>query len=110
MKGRCFAFILAFFCALQLGAQTTPRVLLFADQEYSRLQIKVKGGSYTLTAYTPDSIFAMDYGPDDVHPLYTFRGIYDSIEQDVIPFELLQRILLLFGCYGVRIGPQNALI
>jgi hypothetical protein len=50
MKGRCFAFILAFFCALQLGAQTTPRVLLFADQEYSRLQIKVKGGSYTLTA------------------------------------------------------------
>ena len=74
MKGRYFAFILAFFCALQLGAQTTPRVLLFADQEYSRLQIKVKGGSYTLTAYTPDSIFAMDYGPDDVHPLYTFRG------------------------------------
>ena len=74
MTGRCFAFILAFFCALQLGAQTTPRVLLFADQEYSRLQIKVKGGSYTLTAYTPDSIFAMDYGPDDVHPLYTFRG------------------------------------
>ena len=74
MKGRYFAFILAFFCALQLGAQTTPRVLLFADQEYSRLQIKVKGGSYTLTAYTPDSIFAMEYGPDDVHPLYTFRG------------------------------------
>ena len=107
MKGRCFAFILAFFCALQLGAQTTPRVLLFADQEYSRLQIKVKGGSYTLTAYTPDSIFAMDYGPEDVHPQYTFRG---DLRLNVILFELLQRILLLFGCYGVRIGPQNALI
>jgi stage II sporulation protein D len=61
-------------CALQLAAQTTPRVLIFADQEYSRLQIKVKSGSYTLTAYTPDSVFTMDYGSDDVHPLYTFRG------------------------------------
>jgi stage II sporulation protein D len=59
---------------LQLSGQTAPRVLIFAEQEYSRLQVKVKGGSYTLTAYTPDSIFTMEYGPDDVHPLYTFRG------------------------------------
>ncbi len=66
--------IMLICCALQLGAQTTPRVLIFADQEYSRLQIKVKSGSYTLTAFTPDSVFTMDYGPDDVHPLYTFRG------------------------------------
>jgi stage II sporulation protein D len=57
-----------------LSGQTAPRVLIFAEQEYSRLQVKVKGGSYTLTAYTPDSIFTMEYGPDDVHPLYTFRG------------------------------------
>jgi stage II sporulation protein D len=51
-----------------------PRVLTFAEQEYSRMQIKVKGGSFTLTAYTPDSTFIMEYGEDDVHPLYTFRG------------------------------------
>ena len=51
-----------------------PRVLTFAEQEYSRMQIKVKGGSFKLTAYTPDSTFIMEYGEDDVHPLYTFRG------------------------------------
>ena len=51
-----------------------PRVLTFADAEYGRLQLKVKSGTYTLTAYTPDSTFTMDYGEDDVHPLYTFRG------------------------------------
>ena len=51
-----------------------PRVLTFADVEYGRLQLKVKSGTYTLTAYTPDSTFTMDYGEDDVHPLYTFRG------------------------------------
>ena len=50
-----------------------PRVLTFAEQEYSRMQIKVKGGSFKLTAYTPDSTFIMEYGEDDVHPLYTFR-------------------------------------
>ena len=51
-----------------------PRVLTFAEQEYSRMQIKVKSGSFKLTAYTPDSTFIMEYGEDDVHPLYTFRG------------------------------------
>lgn len=51
-----------------------PRVLAFADKEYGRLQLKVKDGSYKMTAYTPDSVFTMEYGVDDVHPLYTFRG------------------------------------
>jgi len=51
-----------------------PRVLTFAEQEYGRAQVKVKSGSYTLVAYTPDSVFSMEYGIDDVHPLYTFRG------------------------------------
>ena len=74
MKRQFFALIVTLICALELGGQTAPRVLIFAEQEYSRLQVKVKGGSYTLTAYTPDSIFTMEYGPDDVHPLYTFRG------------------------------------
>ena len=74
MKRQFFALIVTLICALELSGQTAPRVLIFAEQEYSRLQVKVKGGSYTLTAYTPDSIFTMEYGPDDVHPLYTFRG------------------------------------
>ena len=74
MKRQFFALMVMLICALQLSGQTAPRVLIFAEQEYSRLQVKVKGGSYTLTAYTPDSIFTMEYGPDDVHPLYTFRG------------------------------------
>ena len=74
MKRQFFALMVMLICALQLSRQTAPRVLIFAEQEYSRLQVKVKGGSYTLTAYTPDSIFTMEYGPDDVHPLYTFRG------------------------------------
>lgn len=51
-----------------------PRVLAFSDHEYGRMQVKVKRGSYELKAYTPDSTFTMNYGPDDVHPLYTFRG------------------------------------
>ena len=74
MKRQFFALMVMLICALELSGQTAPRVLIFAKQEYSRLQVKVKGGSYTLTAYTPDSIFTMEYGPDDVHPLYTFRG------------------------------------
>ena len=74
MKRQFFALMVMLICALELSGQTAPRVLIFAEQEYSRLQVKVKGGSYTLTAYTPDSIFTMEYGPDDVHPLYTFRG------------------------------------
>jgi stage II sporulation protein D len=75
MKRQFFALMVMLICALELSGQTAPRVLIFAEQEYSRLQVKVKGGSYTLTAYTPDSIFTMEYGPDDVHPLYTFRGV-----------------------------------
>ena len=51
-----------------------PRILAFADIEYGRLQLKVKSGTFTLTAYTPDSVFKMTYEEDDVHPLYTFRG------------------------------------
>ena len=51
-----------------------PRILAFADIEYGRLQLKVKSGTFTLTAYTPDSVFTMTYEEDDVHPLYTFRG------------------------------------
>jgi stage II sporulation protein D len=74
MKRRFLALIVTLICTLHLSGQIAPRVHIFAEQEYSRLQIKVKGGSYTLTAYTPDSVFTMDYGPDDVHPLYTFRG------------------------------------
>ena len=74
MKRQFFALMVMLICALQLSGQKAPRVLIFAEQEYSRLQVKVKGGSYTLTAHTPDSIFTMEYGPDDVHPLYTFRG------------------------------------
>ena len=68
MKRQFFALMVMLICALQLSGQKAPRVLIFAEQEYSRLQVKVKGGSYTLTAYTPDSIFTMEYGPDDVHP------------------------------------------
>ena len=74
MKRQFLALMVMLICALKLSGQTAPRVLIFAEQEYSRLQIKVKGWSYTLTAYTPDSVFTMDYGADDVHPLYTFRG------------------------------------
>ena len=74
MKRQFLALIVTLIYTLQMSGQTAPRVLIFAEQEYSRLQVKVKGGSYTLTAYTPDSIFTMEYGPDDVHPLYTFRG------------------------------------
>jgi len=51
-----------------------PRVLTFSEQEYGRMQVKVKRGSYDLKAYTPDSVFSMHYSSDDVHPLYTFRG------------------------------------
>ena len=74
MKRQFLVLIVTLIYALQLSGQIAPRVLIFAEQEYSRLQIKVKGGSYTLTAYTSDSVFTMDYGPDDVHALYTFRG------------------------------------
>ena len=74
MKRQFLALIVTLIYTLQMSGQTAPRVLIFAEQEYSRLQVKVKGGSYTLTAHTPDSIFTMEYGPDDVHPLYTFRG------------------------------------
>ena len=73
MKRQFLALMVMLICALQLSGQTAPRVLIFAEQEYSRIQIKVKGGSYTLTAFTSDSVFTMDYDSDDVHPLYTFR-------------------------------------
>lgn len=72
--------MLFFGVALLANAQSTqaykqgPRVLTFAEQSYSRLQVKVKRGSFTLKAYTPDSTFVMEFGPDDVHPLYTFRA------------------------------------
>lgn len=76
---RIFALCFSLIVSMASGQKYTsyasgPRVLTFADVEYGRLQLKVKSGTYTLTAYTPDSTFTMDYGEDDVHPLYTFRG------------------------------------
>ena len=76
---RIFALCFSLFVSMASGQKyasyaSGPRVLTFADVEYGRLQLKVKSGTYTLTAYTPDSTFTMDYGEDDVHPLYTFRG------------------------------------
>lgn len=71
----CFSLVVSMASGQKYASYTSgPRVLTFADVEYGRLQLKVKSGTYTLTAYTPDSTFTMDYGEDDVHPLYTFRG------------------------------------
>ena len=71
----CFSLIVSMASGQKYASYASgPRVLTFADVEYGRLQLKVKSGTYTLTAYTPDSTFTMDYGEDDVHPLYTFRG------------------------------------
>lgn len=71
----CFSLIVSMASGQKYASYVSgPRVLTFADVEYGRLQLKVKSGTYTLTAYTPDSTFTMDYGEDDVHPLYTFRG------------------------------------
>ena len=71
----CFTLIASIaFGQKYVSYASGPRVLTFADVEYGRLQLKVKSGTYTLTAYTPDSTFTMEYGEDDVHPLYTFRG------------------------------------
>lgn len=63
-----------------------PRVFLFAEDFYSRAQVKVKQGSYLLKGYNKDSTYVRAYGPDDVHPLYTFRAelmvnrtVFDSI-------------------------------
>ena len=71
----CFSLVVSMVSGQKYASYASgPRVLTFADVEYGRLQLKVKSGTYTLTAYTPDSTFTMDYGEDDVHPLYTFRG------------------------------------
>ncbi|MGD1981254.1 MAG: SpoIID/LytB domain-containing protein [Flavobacteriales bacterium] len=71
----CFTLIASIAFGQKYASYASgPRVLTFADVEYGRLQLKVKSGTYTLTAYTPDSTFTMEYGEDDVHPLYTFRG------------------------------------
>ena len=71
----CFSLVVSIASGQKYASYASgPRVLTFADAEYGRLQLKVKSGTYTLTAYTPDSTFTMDYGEDDVHPLYTFRG------------------------------------
>jgi stage II sporulation protein D len=71
----CFSLVVSMASGQKYASYASgPRVLTFADVEYGRLQLKVKLGTYTLTAYTPDSTFTMDYGEDDVHPLYTFRG------------------------------------
>ncbi len=63
-----------------------PRVFLFAEDFYSRAQIKVKRGSYLLQAYNKDSTYTKAYGPDDVHPLYTFRAelMFNRAECDSI--------------------------
>ncbi|MEY2962999.1 MAG: hypothetical protein RL754_260 [Bacteroidota bacterium] len=53
---------------------TGPRILIFAEDFNTKIQCKVLTGSYKLIAYTPDSIFEMDYGREDVHPTYTFDG------------------------------------
>ncbi|HCP40999.1 MAG TPA: hypothetical protein DIT65_04325 [Cryomorphaceae bacterium] len=76
---KLFVLCLSLFVSLAFGQkyksyEAGPRVLTFSDLEYGRLQLKVKSGIYTLTAHTPDSTFTMEYGEDDVHPLYTFRG------------------------------------
>ena len=71
----CFSLVVSMASGQKYASYASgPRVLTFADVEYGRLQLKVKSGTYTLTAYTPDSSFTMDYGEDDVHPLYNFRG------------------------------------
>ena len=76
LTGILFALLLQLIAHGQSAKayKSGPRILTFAEQEYGRAQVKVKSGSYTLVAYTPDSIFSMEYGVDDVHPLYTFRG------------------------------------
>ena len=74
--------ILFLFAQLNVQAQeileearmSGPRVFLFAEDFYSRAQIKVKEGAYLLKGYNKDSTYVRQYGPDDVHPLYTFRA------------------------------------
>lgn len=73
-----------------------PRVFLFAEDFYSRAQIKVKQGSYLLEAYNKDSTYTKAFGPDDVHPLYTFRAelIFNRAECDSIVITSQDTILI----------------
>ncbi len=77
-RKRWFLFLLA-TVSFASRAQVTAvpesfRVLAFSDSPNTHVQLKVLNGSYTLTAYTPDSIFTMEYDQHDVHPTYTFDG------------------------------------
>ena len=71
-----FKLILTLCWVLQLGAQTAPRVLIFADQEYSRLQIKVKGGSYTLRLSHPILFLPWNTNLTTFIRFIRFVGIY----------------------------------
>ena len=98
--------LLVLFLFAQLGVQAQefleetrmsgPRVFLFAEDFYSRAQVKVKQGSYLLKGYNKDSTYVREYGPDDVHPLYTFRAelMINRTEFDSITFYSNDTIVL----------------
>ena len=96
--------ILFLFAQLNVQAQeileearmSGPRVFLFAEDFYSRAQIKVKEGAYLLKGYNKDSTYVRQYGPDDVHPLYTFRAelMINRTEFDSITFYTNDTIVL----------------
>lgn len=91
----CFSLVVSIaFGQKYVSYASGPRVLTFADVEYSRLQLKVKSGTYTLTAHTPDSIFTLNYGEDDAHPLYTFRN---------------ELMLNKAGCDSIVISPSDTI-
>jgi len=73
-----------------------PRVFLFAEDFYSRAQVKVKNGSYTLIGYGKDTIYTKRYGSEDIHPLYTFRAelMINKLEFDSIQFTSNDTIVL----------------
>lgn len=73
-----------------------PRVFLFAEDFYSRAQVKVKNGSYTLTGYGKDTTYTKRYGSEDIHPLYTFRAelMINKLEFDSIQFTSNDTIVL----------------
>src|SRR6056300_611001 len=98
--------LIVLFLFAQLGVQAQefleetrmsgPRVFLFAEDFYSRAQVKVKQGSYLLKGYNKDSTYVREYGPDDVHPLYTFRAelMINRTEFDSITFYSNDTIVL----------------
>lgn len=69
--------VIALFLPAAVWAQADgffdgPRVLAFADQPPTRVQVKVLRGTYKLEAYRGDSLRTFNYEKDEVHPTYTF--------------------------------------